>query len=54
MGPEGFAGFEVEAAEVALDFLFMNGTVESVEGAFEEDGRVDVVLEFFVGPDGGG
>lgn len=54
MGPEGFAGFGVEAAEVGFDFLFVNGAVEAVEVALVKDGWVDVVLEFFVGPNGGG
>lgn len=54
MGPEGFTGFDVNAAEVGFDFLFVNGAVEAVEVALVKDRRVDVVLEFFVGPDGGG
>lgn len=54
MGPEGFAGLRVETAEVAFDFLFVDGAVEAIEVALVKDGRVDVVLEFLVGPDGSG
>lgn len=52
--PNGLAGFGVETAEMGFDFFLMNGAVEAKEVAFVEDGRVDVVLEFLVGPDGVG
>ena len=52
VGPEGFPGFKIEAAEVAFDFLFVNGAIDAVEVGLVKDGWVDVVLELFVGPDG--
>ena len=50
VGPEGFAGFGVETAQEALFLFLMNGAVEAVEGSFEKDRWVDVVLEFRGGP----
>ena len=52
MGPDCFTGLDIEAAEERFDFLFMDGAVEAIKVAFVDYRRVDVVLEFFVGPDG--
>jgi hypothetical protein len=50
--PRSFSGFDIQAAEKRFDFLFMDGAVEAIKVAFVEDRWVDVVLEFFVSPDG--
>ena len=50
VGPEGLAGLGIETAKEALFLFLMNGAVEAVEGSFEKDRWVDVVLEFRGGP----